>query len=105
MTRKEHHTVGIEISIIGSRVVGQATGIGLHTHSRDLVFLYFDKRSLEDLREHEYTTAETIYEALQRSDISMISVPTHGRQVCRPAYIKTVLAHRKIEAIQTMMEG
>jgi len=105
MTRKEHHTVGIEISIIGSRVVGQATGIDLHMHSRDLVFLYFGKRSLEDLREHGYTAAETIYEAVQRSGISMIWVPTYGRQASLHSYITTFLVHRKIGAIKTIMDG
>jgi len=76
MTRKEHSVAGIGISIIGSGVVGQATGIGLYTHGHDLVFFDIDKRKLEDLRERGYTTAETIFEAVERSSISMISVPT-----------------------------
>jgi UDPglucose 6-dehydrogenase len=76
MARKEHHVVGTGISIIGSGVVGQATGIGLYMHGHDVVFFDIDKRKLEDLRERGYTTAETLYEAVERSNISMISVPT-----------------------------
>jgi len=105
MARKEHDTVGIEISIVGSRVVGEATGIGLYMHSRDLVLFDFDKRSSEDLREHGWTTAETL-EAVQRLDVNDFGYLLHGRQAYRPYLLsKQPRTDQEIEAIQTMTEG
>jgi len=96
--------VGIGISIIGSGVVGQATGMGLYTHSRDLVFFVIDKRKLEDLRERRHTTAETL-EAVERSNISMISVPTPTvDKRIDLSYVKVALDPLKSEAAQTKIE-
>jgi len=66
----------VHISIIGSGVVGQATGIGLSKHGHNVVFFDVDRKKLEDLKERGYKVAETLYEAVEGSSISMVSVQT-----------------------------
>lgn len=66
----------VHISIIGSGVVGQATGIGLAKHGHGIVFFDINRKRLEDLKERGYKVAETLSEAVERSSISMVSVQT-----------------------------
>ncbi len=66
----------MKISLVGSGVVGQATGIGLFKKGNEVTFYDVDDGKLENLREQGYRTSETLSEAVKISKIIMISVPT-----------------------------
>jgi len=65
----------MEISIIGSGLVGQTTGIGLCLHGHDVVFYDIDEKKLEMLRRRGHRTG-TLEEAVESSAVHMICVPT-----------------------------
>ena len=67
----------MRISIIGSGVVGQATGMGLCRHGHSVIFYDINEEKLAKLRKLGYETAETASEAVKRSIVHMICVPTH----------------------------
>jgi UDPglucose 6-dehydrogenase len=66
----------MKISIIGSGVVGKATGIGLHKHGNEVLFNDIIKEKLIMLRKQGYEVAENISEAVNNSTISLVCVQT-----------------------------
>jgi len=69
----------LRISIIGSGVVGKATGIGFHKFGHEIIFNDINGKSLASLREEGYKVTEDINEAVRSSTISFICVPTPTR--------------------------
>ena len=69
----------MRISIIGSGVVGKATGIGFHKFGHEIIFNDINGKSLASLREEGYKVTEDINEAVRSSTISFICVPTPTR--------------------------
>jgi len=70
------------ISIVGSGVVGSATGQGFHKLGHDVIFFDISKQRLEALRNDGYKVANNLSEALSRSDVTFVCVntPTHNSQ-------------------------
>ena len=66
----------MKLLIVGSGVVGYATGIGLARKGNDPIFYDVDKRKLEDLRKQGYNVVETFSEAVDLADVIFICVPT-----------------------------
>jgi len=66
----------MKISIIGSGVVGKATGIGLQKHGNEVLFHDIIKEKLIELRKQGYEIAENISEAVNNSTISLVCVQT-----------------------------
>jgi len=71
-----------KISIIGSGVVGTATGRGFDKLGHDVIFYDVAKEKLRSLRNLGYRTANSLEEAMAQTDISFICVntPTNGGQ-------------------------
>ena len=69
----------MRISIIGSGVVGKATGIGFHKFGHEVIFYDIDSESLISLREEGYEVTEDVNEAVCSSTASFICVPTPTR--------------------------
>lgn len=71
------------ISIIGSGVVGEVTGIGFRMHGNDVIFHDIDRKKLALLEEKGYDVSFNIPEAVSNSVISFICVqtPTIGGQI------------------------
>jgi UDPglucose 6-dehydrogenase len=61
---------------VGAGVVGQATGIGLSTKGHDVTFYDIDADKLAQLRKQGFNTSVDVSDAVNRSEIIMISVPT-----------------------------
>ncbi|UCE16011.1 MAG: UDP-glucose/GDP-mannose dehydrogenase family protein [Candidatus Bathyarchaeota archaeon] len=66
----------MRISIIGSGVVGKATGIGFHRHGNDVIFHDIIKEKLFMLKKQGYEVTEDQLEAIHNSSISFICVQT-----------------------------
>jgi UDPglucose 6-dehydrogenase len=66
----------MKISIIGSGVVGKATGVGFQTYGQDVIFYDIDEEKLSSLKREGYTIARNPIEAVAKSDVSFICVPT-----------------------------
>jgi UDPglucose 6-dehydrogenase len=66
----------MELAIVGSGVVGQATGRGLAVHNHNVVFHDIDKKKLLTLSSKGYQTTSDVEEAVQKSDITFVCVPT-----------------------------
>ena len=66
----------LEISIIGSGVVGRATGIGLEKFGHKVLFYDIDDEVLTTLLNEGQKVTEDITEAVCSSNISFICVPT-----------------------------
>lgn len=64
------------ISIIGSGVVGKATGIGFHRHGNKVIFHDIVKEKLARLRKQGYDVTEDGYEAVVNSSVSFVCVQT-----------------------------
>jgi UDPglucose 6-dehydrogenase len=64
------------ISIIGSGVVGTATGKGFHKLGHNIMFFDISKQRLMILREEGYSVASSLKDAISRSDISFVCVNT-----------------------------
>lgn len=64
------------ISIIGSGVVGKATGVGFLRHGNDIIFHDIVKKKLVKLRKHGYKVTEDVSEAVVDSSVSFICVQT-----------------------------
>ena len=64
------------ISIIGSGVVGAATGKGFHKLGHHVTFFDISKHRLITLREEGYNVASSLRDAISRSDISFVCVNT-----------------------------
>lgn len=65
-----------KISIIGSGVVGKATGVGFLRHGNDVVFHDIAKGKLLKLRKQGYKVAEDYFEAVVDSSVSFVCVQT-----------------------------
>lgn len=72
-----------KISIIGSGVVGEATGIGFQMHGNEVIFHDIDPKKLALLEEKGYNVSRNILEAVANSTVSFICVqtPTIGGQI------------------------
>lgn len=66
----------LRISIIGSGVVGKATGVGFHKYGNRVIFHDIDKEKLAPLREQGYMVSEDILEAVANSNVSFVCVQT-----------------------------
>jgi UDPglucose 6-dehydrogenase len=66
----------MEIAIVGSGVVGQATGMGFAAHDNQVLFHDIDKKKLLTLSAKGYQTTSSISEAVQNSEITFVCVPT-----------------------------
>jgi len=66
----------LRVAIIGSGVVGRATGIGLQVHGNEVVFYDVDQEKCDYLREKGFSIAKSIDEAVSHSDASFICVQT-----------------------------
>jgi UDPglucose 6-dehydrogenase len=66
----------MKISIVGSGVVGKATGIGFQTYGNDVIFCDIDEEKLSSLKREGYTVTRNPVEAIIKSDVSFICVPT-----------------------------
>lgn len=66
----------MKISIIGSGVVGKATGSGFQKYGHDVIFHDIDYRKLIGLNENGFDVTEDIEEAVFNSNISFICVQT-----------------------------
>jgi UDPglucose 6-dehydrogenase len=66
----------VKVSIIGSGIVGQATGMGLALNGNDVLFHDIDRKKLRDLKEKGYETSDNLTEAVTASDIIFVAVPT-----------------------------
>lgn len=64
------------ISIIGSGVVGKATGIGFHRHGDKVIFHDIVKEKLVRLRKQGYDVTEDGCEAVVNSSVSFVCVQT-----------------------------
>jgi UDPglucose 6-dehydrogenase len=64
------------ISIIGSGVVGTATGKGFHKMGHNVTFFDISKQRLMTLREEGYDIALSLKDAISQSDISFVCVNT-----------------------------
>lgn len=65
-----------EISIIGSGIVGKATGIGLAMHGNHVIFCDIDKKKLEKLSKKGYKVTNDIMKSVNDSTISFVCVQT-----------------------------
>ncbi|TLX86056.1 MAG: nucleotide sugar dehydrogenase [Thaumarchaeota archaeon] len=70
------------ISIIGSGVVGSATGKGFHELGHKVIFYDISKEKREALKNDGYNVANNLSEALSQTDISFVCVntPTHNSE-------------------------
>ena len=66
----------MKVSIIGSGIVGQATGMGLALNGNEVLFHDIDKKKLKDLEEKGYQTADSLIDAVTASEIVFVAVPT-----------------------------
>ena len=66
----------MKVSIIGSGVVGQATGMGFAVHGHDVLFHDIDEKKLSTLRSQGYQTSSKVEEAVQGSEVIFVCVPT-----------------------------
>lgn len=84
----------MKVSLIGAGVVGQATGIGLATKGHEVTFYDIDTAKLDHLRRQGFTTSVDVSDAVHRSEIIMISVPTPtiGGE-CSLDYVFTAVKH------------
>jgi len=66
----------VKISIIGSGVVGSATGKGLHKLGHDVLFYDIAKNRMEMLKKEGFKVAHDVKDALQQTDITFVCVNT-----------------------------
>ena len=66
----------MRLSIVGSGVVGQATGMGFAVHNHKVLFHDIDKKKLLALGTKGYETTSEVEEAAQNSDVIFVCVPT-----------------------------
>ena len=66
----------VRIAVIGSGIVGKATGSGLEAKGHDVVFYDINSIKLMQLAQEGYRIATSVREAVKQSDVSMICAPT-----------------------------
>lgn len=71
-----------KISVVGSGVVGTATGQGFHKLGHKVIFYDISKERLKALKNDGYNVANNLSEALSQTDISFVCVntPTHNSE-------------------------
>ena len=71
-----------KISVIGSGVVGTATGQGFHKLGHKVIFYDISKERLKALKNDGYNVANNLSEALSQTNISFVCVntPTHNSE-------------------------
>jgi UDPglucose 6-dehydrogenase len=71
-----------KISVVGSGVVGTATGQGFHKLGHKVIFYDISKDRLKALKNDGYNVANNLSEALSQTDISFVCVntPTHNSE-------------------------
>ena len=65
-----------KIGIIGSGVVGSATGKGFHKLGHDVLFYDISKQRLHDLKDDGYKVASSVSEIMEKTDLSFVCVNT-----------------------------
>jgi nucleotide sugar dehydrogenase len=65
-----------KIGIIGSGVVGSATGKGFHRLGHDVLFYDIAKQRLLSLKENGYQTTTSVQDIIDKTDISFVCVNT-----------------------------
>lgn len=75
--------MSMKITIVGSGVVGEATGTVLAQHGFDIVFADVNAGVVSRLREKGYRAFETRELDKVDADIYMLSVPTYPLDLCR----------------------
>ena len=84
----------MKASIIGSGVVGEATGVSLFKKGIDVVFYDVDGKKLEVLQAKGYHTESRIDETLAGSDLIFLCVPTPTlKGAIDLSYIDDAVAH------------
>jgi len=68
--------IHMKVSVIGSGVIGQATGMGLASHGNMVIFNDIDKNKMASLKNKGYNVTDQTLEILSESDIIFICVPT-----------------------------
>jgi len=66
----------MKVSIIGSGVVGQATGMGLVNHGNDVLFNDINENTMSYLEQNGYRVTGEVLESVADSDIVFVCVPT-----------------------------
>lgn len=66
----------VEISIIGSGVVGKATGIGFAMHGNDVTFCDINKKKLKVLSKQGYKVTDDLTKSVISSTVSFVCVQT-----------------------------
>ena len=66
----------MKVTIIGSGVVGQATGIGLAQFGNHVTFNDIDENKMSYLKKKGYNVTNELLEAIDDSDIVFVCVPT-----------------------------
>ncbi len=67
------------ISVIGSGVVGESTGLGFHRQGNQAIFFDIVDEKLGRLEKQGYTVADNIHEAILNSSVSFLCVQTPTR--------------------------
>jgi GDP-mannose 6-dehydrogenase len=67
------------IGIIGSGVVGSATGKGFHKLGHDIIFYDISKQRLHDLEDNGYKVASSVSEIIDKTDLSFVCVNTPAK--------------------------
>jgi nucleotide sugar dehydrogenase len=68
-----------KIGIIGSGVVGSATGKGFHKLGHDIIFYDISKQRLHDLEDNGYKVASSVSEIIDKTDLSFVCVNTPAK--------------------------
>jgi len=66
----------MKVGIIGSGIVGQATGMGLVANGHQARFYDIDNRPLQTLREKGYETTDEIEDVIDHAEAIFVCVPT-----------------------------
>ena len=70
-----------KISIIGSGVVGTEMGKGFAKLGNDVIFYDIDEKRVEQLKKEGYNATTDITEAVRKTNVSFITVPTPTHEV------------------------
>ena len=68
-----------KIGIIGSGIVGSATGKGFHKLGHDITFYDISKQRLRDLEDNGYKVASSVSEIIDKTDLSFVCVNTPAK--------------------------
>ena len=68
-----------KIGIIGSGVVGSATGKGFHKLGHDIIFYDISKQRPHDLEDNGYQVASSVSEIIDKTDLSFVCVNTPAK--------------------------